>query len=240
MSDGDSAAYHLAGHNLDGWLVLSPVALSTGHSGSAYSVGYIAQHETSATMGFVKAFDYSDALNSPDPARVLAELTAAYNAERDLLNLCGDRRLRRIVRALAAGTVRVTGFVPNAVSYLIFELAEGDARNLRTITDPAEHLPILKLAHHTAVAMSQLHSVGAAHQDVKPSNVLYWGPPSEPDGKLADLGCAYVVGRPAPHDDRLVAGDCSYSSPEQLYSAEKGGRSPRPPAGYHLPFSSSA
>jgi eukaryotic-like serine/threonine-protein kinase len=222
MNASESAAEGLIGLELeDGWRALSRVELPDDHSGSAFSVGYLADHQSSGRMGYLKAFDYSDAMAAADPARALMELTASYNAERDLLDVCGRRSLDRVVRALAGGTVRVPGFSPDAVSYLIFELADGDARDMRSVIDPADHVPMMKIAHDAAVALSQLHGIGVSHQDVKPSNVLVWDPDRRPSGKLGDLGCAHSAERPAPHDDKMVPGDCSYAAPEQLYHASE-------------------
>jgi len=39
------------------------------------------------------------------------------------------------------------------------------------------------------------------------------------EGKLTDLGCAHVPGRPSPHDENLIAGSIFYAAPEQLYGA---------------------
>ena len=41
------------------------------------------------------------------------------------------------------------------------------------------------------------------------------------EGKLADLGCAHVPGRPSPHDSNPIAGALFYAAPEQLYECEK-------------------
>lgn len=219
MSTPTTAAHHLEGLELDdGWQVLGALPARPDRSGGAFSVSYLARHR-SGMLGFVKAFDYAAALEDEDPARALGDITATFNAERDLLDQCGGRNLRRVVRALGFGTVRVTGYAPNAVSYLILELADGDARDVVGDTDTTEQIPMLRLAHHVAVGMNQLHSIGAAHQDLKPANVLVWRAPDLLEGKVGDLGCAFVEGRPAPHDDLPVAGDCSYAAPDALYRA---------------------
>ena len=216
--DLKTAAEALEGLPLaNGWRVLSRVPRATDRSGGAFSVGYLAIQEESQKIGFLKALDYSEALDQEDPAQALADLTARYTAERDLLEQCGRRNLNRVVRALATGTVRVSGMQPSAVSYLIFELADGDARDLRTNLDVTDFLPVLRVAHDAAVAMAQLHGIGVTHQDVKPSNVLVWSVQTRPSGKLGDLGCAHLEGRPAPQDELTVPGDCSYAAPEQLY-----------------------
>jgi len=215
--NGNTAAYRLSGLVLaGGWNVLERIDLPPGKTGSAFSVGYRVER-SDGHRGFLKAFDYAAALASDDPAREFESLTSRYNAERDLLEHCGVRRLTRIVRALESGTIRVSGAQPDAVSYLIFELADGDARDVVSATDSADHAPMLRLAHQAAVGVAQLHGVGGAHQDLKPSNLLVWIAGAEPEAKLGDLGCAYLKGRPAPQDEDRVAGDPGYAAPEQLY-----------------------
>lgn len=217
MNDESSAAYHLVGLTLhDGWEVLNRVERADGLSAGAFSVSYLAR-SLSGEMGFMKAFDYAKALTAEDPARELEYLASSYNAERDLLAVCGGRRLARVVRALAAGTIQVPSYAPGAVSYLIFELADGDARDALAELDPADQVPMLALVHDAAVAMSQLHSIRVAHQDVKPANLLTFGAGASLRGKLADLGSAHVEGKAGPHDHLAIPGDCEFSAPELLY-----------------------
>ena len=215
----DTAAFKLEGKELDdGWTVEHRIDMPFDGTGGAYSVGYRARH-TSGAVGFLKAFDYSAALDDDDPARELERVTATFNAERDLLEWCGSRGLRRIVRALAAGTTHVEGEAPPVVSYLIFEWADGgDSRSHVSERDPADQVPMIWLAHDAAAALLQLHGAGVMHQDVKPSNLLVWNGKRIPSGKLGDVGCAYMPGRPVPHDEKLVAGDAAYSAPELVYS----------------------
>jgi serine/threonine protein kinase len=61
--------------------------------------------------------------------------------------------------------------------------------------------------------MRQIHTNLIAHQDLKPSNVLLFGQ----EARVADFGCASRKGHVAPHDEFNVAGDKTYSPPEQLY-----------------------
>jgi serine/threonine protein kinase len=61
--------------------------------------------------------------------------------------------------------------------------------------------------------MRQLHTVGIAHQDLKPSNVLVF----KKDGsKLADLGCASDAQVPSRVDEHKIPGDPGYA-PIELY-----------------------
>jgi serine/threonine protein kinase len=167
----------------------------------------------------LKALDYSEAF-SMDPAEIAAELqriTESVNFERALLKTCGDKRLDRIVRAITTGTVRLPGTSPtDVVEYLIFELAEADARRQMDSVQAVELTWILRTLHHIATGLRQLHGQQIAHQDVKPSNVLVF---SEGIGrKLADLGRAWgPAHNPPPHNAYVVAGDKTYAPPELLY-----------------------
>ena len=68
--------------------------------------------------------------------------------------------------------------------------------------------------HQIAAGLRQLHSIGVAHQDVKPSNVLF----VEADSlKLGDLGRASLRGTVSPVDQLDVVGDRPYAPPELLY-----------------------
>ena len=215
-SESESAVHRLEGCTLDGgWTVGKRRELPIDHSGGAYSVGYSVSR--GSQDGFLKALDYSRALASDDPARALQRITVTFNAERDLLAWCASRGLNRIVRALDSGTVRVPGAQPDAVQYLIFEVADDDSRAFVAAHDVADQIPMIWLAHEAAAALGSLHFERVIHQDVKPSNFLVWTGANRARGKLADVGCAYVEGRPVPHDDKLIAGDCAYASPELLY-----------------------
>lgn len=212
-----SAAKSLEGVKLsDEWTVVSRVEHPEDHSGARSSVGYLARH-SSGILGYVKALDYGAILESVDPAREMQRATEFFNAERDLLTQCGEKRLSRIVRVHSSGTTRIENASPAAVSYLIFERADGDAADVRGSIDAEEFLPMLALAHHAGVALMQLHGIGAAHQDVKPSNLLTWATNAGHEGKLGDLGSAYLPGRPCPNDDEAIPGDCFHAPPEQQY-----------------------
>jgi serine/threonine protein kinase len=121
----------------------------------------------------------------------------------------------RVVRALDSGAVHVHGApAGGVVEYLIFEIAEGDIRSRLSALERIELAWILRCLHHIATGIQQLHSVGIAHQDIKPSNVLVF------DGdlsKVADLGRASYSGETGPFDEEGCAGDKTYAPPESLY-----------------------
>jgi serine/threonine protein kinase len=100
------------------------------------------------------------------------------------------------------------------VQYLIFELASGDVRSQLDAADQFDTAWALRSLHQIANGLKQLHGLGIAHQDLKPSNVL-----SFPDdgSKIADLGRSACKELTSPYDDHKVAGDRSYAPPELLY-----------------------
>jgi eukaryotic-like serine/threonine-protein kinase len=216
VSDG-TAAHQLEGLVLPGgWEVIRKLPRRSSRTGGAFSVGYEVQGSNGA-RGYCKALDFADALDADDPPTALSEMVDAYNFERDLLLRCGDRKLRRVVSVLHAGTVRVEGARPNAVSFLVLELADGDANHLLEEADISDCVVGLRAAHHAAVGLNQLHSIGVSHQDVKPSNLLVWRGSELWEGKVGDLGAAHDRFTDSPYDGFVVPGDPAYAAPECLY-----------------------
>ncbi len=184
---------------------------SPGGTGGRFSTSYLATDYNGSEV-FVKALDFSSALESDDPATELQRLTEAYIFERDLLKKCGEHKLRRIVRILDDGTVRGLS-VP--VPFLVFEHADkGDLRDFLATMQELDIAFALRSLHHTAVGLRQLHSIGVAHQDLKPSNIVVF----DRDGsKITDLGRSSTKERTAQHDALVIAGDRTYCPPEQMY-----------------------
>lgn len=192
------------------WAVKSRLS-PAGGTGGNFSTSYLATDQEGNEV-FVKALDFSSALASDDPTTSLQRLTEAYNFERDLLRDCGERKLRRIVQILDDGIIRDFS-VP--VPYLVFEHADrGDVRSVLSTMDELDVAFAFRSLHNTAVGLRQLHSIGVAHQDVKPSNVVVF---EEAGSKITDLGRSSTKERAAQHDTYVVAGDPTYCPPEQMY-----------------------
>ena len=211
------AASLLLGMRLDDeWDVVQQIPRPPGGTGGHFSYGYVVR---SATRGeaFLKALDYSDALHDPQPAMKLQSMTAAFLFEANLVELCGQRRMTHVVRAIGRGTVLVPGCAIPTVEYLIFELADGDVRTYLHVENQFDLAWVLRTLHHVATGLDQLHRAQVAHQDLKPSNVLTFQ--YGRNAKVADLGRASVKGQAALHDDNRIAGDWGYAPPELLYGA---------------------
>ena len=207
-----SPAAQLAGLELeDGWVVLERLARPDAATGGAFSHGYLVQN--GSRRGFLKALDYGNALQASNPATALEALTRAFNFEKELLEECKKKNLRRVVTPLGDGVVRLPES-PFPVQYIIFDLADRDIRHKVITARGIELSWILGVLHQVAVGLRQLHSINVAHQDVKPSNVLVFGPD---DTKVGDLGSASREGRESPTDHVWIPGDRVYAPIELLY-----------------------
>ena len=198
-----------------GWKVTERHTRGPGSTGGAFSVGYYVVNEK-GRKAFLKALDISSALSSADPARAIQALTEGYNFERDVLNLCRDRRLDRIATAIADGTTRIPeAGDAGAVPYLIFELADGDVRSQIDFSQRFDVALRLRALHHIATGLWQLHKQAIAYQDLKPSNVLVF---NNDESRITDLGRAAVQGKTPPHETLTVQGDWRYAPPELMFN----------------------
>ena len=207
-------AEQLQGKQLDnGWTVIEKIKRLPNATGGQFSCSYIV--EKNGMKAFLKAIDYLRAFSHPNTATVLQALTEAYNHEKDLCFQCSDKHLSRIVKAIDAGATYVDPSIAfTKVEYLIFELAESDVRKQLENLETFDHAWVLRSLHQAAVGINQLHTIGVAHQDVKPSNILIF---NGEGSKVADLGCASFKHRASPRDEFCFAGDASYAPPELLY-----------------------
>jgi serine/threonine protein kinase len=214
MSSLPAPAALLEGLTLTGgWKVGGKIGRSATATGGCFSESYAVFRD--GEHAFLKALDYSLALQQPDQVAALQVLTAAYLHERSLLEKCAAERLSHVVVALDFGEVEVPGQGLLArVPYLILERADGDVRAHIDALDALDLAWCLRSLHHASVGLQQLHRRNIFHQDTKPSNVLVF-----PDGarKIGDLGRASRQGYAAVHDRLIVPGDPIYAPPELLY-----------------------
>lgn len=210
-----NAARNLVGLELvDGWVVVAEAPKSAGATGGNFSCGYIAERD--GQRAFVKALDYSEAFHpSANTPKILQYMTEAFNFEKAILDKCRTTRMRRVALAIADGSVTVPNAGPYAkVDYLIFELADEDARAHLDAMMTFDVAWRLRALHGATIGLRQLHAERIAHQDLKPSNLLEFAGVGT---KIGDLGRSARSGYTSPHDVLEVPGDRGYSSPELLY-----------------------
>ncbi|MEX0829925.1 MAG: protein kinase [Nitrospirales bacterium] len=208
-------AHCLQGKELrDGWMVTEMITRKPTSTGGKFSVGYKVQSKV-GQEAFLKALDFSAAINCPDPARELQHMTEAYNFERDVLSKCKHKKLRRVMTPILDGSIIIDGFgIYSPVYYLIFDLAIGDIRDVITESNNFDLAWCLRSLHNAAVGIQQLHGIGIAHQDLKPSNIIVMNANEQ---KIGDLGKASDKNLPSNNDFPPIPGDRSYAPPDLFY-----------------------
>jgi len=216
-------AQRLAGVILpDGWVIkekMRKLPVGPDETGGNFSVGYIGEKE--GKIAFIKVFDLGAALwrNSGNIMKAMMMLGRDHQYECQLLDICSSANLDRIVKVLSRGQadIQIGNGQATPIPYIVFEYAEKDIRKALTKTAAIEDAWRLRMLHHVAVGLQQLHSKNIAHQDLKPSNVLIFED-KEVGAKIGDLGRASRNdGSTAGHDGDTIAGDPSYAPPEQAY-----------------------
>jgi serine/threonine protein kinase len=158
-------------------------------------------------LGFVKVLPPST--ENLDLMRLHLE---EFNSEKEIVELCGQRNMRRIVRAIGCSKMEIPGIVPITVHYLIFEWAEHDMRALVTESDDEQVLAALACLHHMATALHELHFSKIVHQNLRPAAVLRFEDASH---KLGDFRHAQRAGAVRLETASFV--DPAHAPPELLY-----------------------
>lgn len=214
LPTGAVPAEHLLGCRLaNGWTVIEHVAGSG--TGGAFSVCYRVERD-GGQKAFLKALNFQRASQGLGSlADRLKQFSDVYVFERDLLLDCGTKGLSRVIQLLDHGDIALGPRLEDTVPYLILEEADGDARRFREAMKQIDCAWVFRTMKHVCLGLEQLHGAHAAHQDLKPSNVLTQSHGREM--KLGDLGRAERNGASGPWSDWGVPGARSYAPPEQLY-----------------------
>lgn len=193
-----------------GWLIGDPVSFAPDHTGGYFSHCYYVSKD--GKQAFLKALDIEKF-----GIGELFDVLSGFQYESDLLSICKDKRLTRVVQVIEADKIESDPAAPPVLRYvpfLIFELAVGDIRQSVDISKTVTDQWRFYVLHQTTLALLQLHGQSIAHQDVKPSNVLVF---QNAELKLGDLGRSSMQGRPAPHDRFMRPGALNYAPFEQRY-----------------------
>lgn len=213
----EGPAEQLLGMTLAGkWKVIDRIRRDTVRSGEPRSSCYRAI-SSDGEDAFIKAFDFRQADIDTDP-KSLENMLREFNHERDVHELCREKRLTRVTRIHDASKVVVNG---HAVHFLVCEYAP---RSLREEHPPGEgEVPAwarLEALRKVAAGVAQLHWASVAHQDIKPSNAVAC---ASGDVKISDLGSSSCrVLPPVPHDLLSFCGQPNYAPYELLYSFDGG------------------
>jgi len=209
---GETPAEQLEGETLkDGWQVVRRLPPSSGASGGSFSVGYEARR--GGQRAFLKALDVNAALDESESLHNYL-LSGGQWREAELLEQCAADKLSRVIRPYGRGTWRhPTNRAITPVPYIITEWADGGDLTRATIEPELDLEFGLDAVHGIACALQQVHILGIAHRDIRPSNgVVVSG-----QVKLADFGHAADLANSSvdigPH------GAAHYAPPEVLYNS---------------------
>lgn len=212
----DIAAHNLEGKTMStGWKVLNKRTKAATSTGGNFSVCY--DVEKDGKVCFMKAIDFTCHLSHNPTGRSIVDLTTdmlkQFQYERDLSTYCQKNKVTKVAFVIESGEEMVTGFTYEIVPYLIFEMANGDVRTMLAYSKELDFAWKLKSLHDIAVGLMQLHGIGVAHQDLKPSNILLFNNES----KIGDLGRSMCPALNGPYDECEYSGDFTYAPPEVLY-----------------------
>jgi serine/threonine protein kinase len=223
MAYGPTPAEQLDGRVIgDGWTVIRRIQKPPDATGESFSTCY--EVERKGRNAFMKAIDIHGVLRGhpKEVMTVLQHVSTAYNYELGLLEVCENRNMDRVVRAVDHGQETIDpSDVASIVFFLIFKLAEGDLRQVHDTGAELDLSLIFRTLHDVSVGIRQLHSAEIAHQDIKPSNVLAFESAERAPrlvSRIADLGRASRPDASMPHDQEHCAGDRSHTAPELLYA----------------------
>lgn len=214
-------AENLVGRRLPGalkagdWIVVERIDRPRKSTGGCFSVGYKVRDEN-GREAFLKVSDLD--LLTDQTAKFLDRLATVVEAqqfERKILNRCRGNNMDRVVLAIDYGdqVIEHDG-TKEPIFYLIFELAECDARVQINRLKHFDFMWSVNALHNLATAIKQLHTGDISHNDIKPSNFLIFEQMLQ---KLGDLGSATSPLIPAMHDQEICVGDPRYAAPEILY-----------------------
>lgn len=230
MQDIDSmfAVCNLRGRQINGWNVISKIPspdMSKGETGGNFSICYFV--EKNGEECFMKVLDYRHLyfghLSSGEMRiDVVNRGTQEFKYEMDLSRRCTEHNLKRVVAFVDGGEIEIPEFIIPTVTYIIYEKAEGNIRQVLDLTrktlllDKLNSLSDkLKSLHDITLGVQQLHNIDISHQDIKPSNILY----VLGESKLGDLGRALCLDSSVscPFSLKGFWGDLGYAPPEALF-----------------------
>lgn len=195
-----------------GWTIGKMINKTSG-SGGNFCVRYLASKD--GKIGFLKAMDLSRAMVSGE-LEDIQKIVNEYLFEQKVLDKCKEKKLKRVVTPLDSGKVTSpSGIGPyKIVYYIIFELAKCDLREQFINKQIESWVSVFQSLHHVAVGIKQLHYIGIAHQDIKPSNILYY---KDDSSKVSDLGRVTDEKNESPFSSQSFTGDYSYAPVELRY-----------------------
>lgn len=222
-----AAADNLVGRNINGWNVIEKLKKSTSPSdtGGHFSICY--KVEKDGKVFFMKVLDYKDAFLGPlkpgqDRATLIAEQFSAFKYEKELSEYCNSKKVSKVIQFVDSGQIEVTEFPISTVSYIIYEMAQGNIRNFLKYSFGIDFTMKLKSfaeklysLRDVATGLGSLHKNEITHQDLKPSNIMKF----DKESKIGDLGRSLCFDENVhcPYPFVSFHGDWTYAPPEAFF-----------------------
>ena len=129
----ENAADALLGQVLPkGWVVIDKIDKPTGSTGSFFSICYKVKKDND--ICFLKALNFGAFFSNNDGKKelteVLTEMLDVHKYEKQLSQLCQENHASKGSFVKESGEITLSGYTIGLVPYLIFDLADGDVRNL--------------------------------------------------------------------------------------------------------------
>jgi serine/threonine protein kinase len=215
MAKSNPNAQALIGYTFKtGWKVKREHLRPDNATGGAFSI--CLDVEKDGKEYFMKALDFDAHLrkndNDGDEVKAINDMTAQHLYEERLCKICKDGNLKKVVHVIDSGQ-EIVPSLNILVPYLIFDKADMDVHDFLEKVEQFDFVWHLKTLHQVALGLLELHKVRITHQDIKPSNILFFNN----DVKLSDLGrsfCEYVQ---SPFEEKQYPGDHNYWPPEKRY-----------------------
>lgn len=222
-----SAADNLKGRNINGWLVVEKFAKSTSPSdtGGNFSICY--KVIRNGKTFFMKVLDYKKAVLgeiSPeiDRASLIAKQFTEFQYEKDLSEYCNSKKVSKVIQYVDSGQVEFKDYPISTVSYIVYEMAQGNIRSFLKFSQGIDFTSRLKSfadklssLRDVATGLGSLHSNDISHQDLKPSNVMKF----DGESKIGDLGRSLCFDENVhcPYPFISFHGDWNYAPPEAFF-----------------------
>jgi serine/threonine protein kinase len=214
MNQGN-AADNLLGRTLtSGWKVIEKIQRCDDVTGGFYSIGYrVTKNDEICFLKALEFIKYYEKNPGKRVSKIIAIMQSASKYEKVLSDYCRSENVSKLIHVKEAGEENIAGYVVSTVPYLIFDLADGDARMVLRSPDKYSFAWRLKSLRDITIGLEQLHSIEISHQDLKPSNILILNGES----RIGDLGRSVCRNISGPFDKEPFTGDFIYAPPEILY-----------------------
>lgn len=215
MEKSNPNAQALIGYTFKtGWKVIREHQRPDQATGGAFSI--CLDVEKDGKEYFMKALDFDAHMrkkeNDGNEVKAIRDMTAQHLYEEQLCHICKEGHLKKVVHVIDSGQETVQN-LNILVPYLIFDKAEMDVHDFLDKSDQFDFVWHLKSLHQVALGLLELHKVRITHQDIKPSNILFFNN----EVKLSDLGRSFCEYIESPFEEKQYPGDHNYWPPEKRY-----------------------